>query len=45
MAQAKKMDTKAGSILLLYKRNTPKPQRQTLLKSKVLEKDFQIKWT
>ena len=45
MAQTKKMDTKAGSILLLYKRNTPKPQRQTLPKSKVLGKDFPIKWT
>ena len=43
--QAKKMDTKAGAILLLYTRNTLQPQRQILPQSKGLGKDFPIKWT
>ena len=35
------MDTKAESILLLYTRNTPQPQRQTLPQSKGLGNIFQ----
>ena len=35
------MDTKTGSSFLLYTRNTPQPQRQTLPQSKNWEKVFQ----
>ena len=35
------MNMKAGSSLLLYTRNTPQPQRQTLPQSKGLGKFFQ----
>ena len=34
------MDKKVESILLLYTKNTPQPQRQTLPQSKGLGKDF-----
>ena len=34
------MDKKSESILLLYTRNTPQPQRQTLSQSKNWEKIF-----
>ena len=39
------MNMKTGSSLLLYTRNTPQPQRQTLPHSKHLGKGFPIKCT
>ena len=44
-AQVKRMDTKTGSNILLFTRNTPQPPRQTLPQSKGLGKGFPIKWT
>ena len=43
--QANRRDLQTESILLLYTRNTPQLQRQTLPQSKILGKDFPIKWT
>ena len=37
------MDTKTGSNILLFAKNTPQPQRQTLPQSKGLGKGFPIR--
>ena len=44
-AQVKRLDMKTGSNILLFTRNIPQPQRQTLPLSKGLGKGFPIKWT
>ena len=41
--QAKRINTKVGSILLLYTKNIPQLQRQTLPRVKCWEKIFQSK--
>ena len=40
-AQAKRLDAKTGSNILLFTRNIPQSQRQKLPQSKELGKDFQ----